>query len=580
MVTKFPHLDGVPAFPSEENPFGATFHRLEPVDHYLEKEQGGLLPPMRPEDSGNMSPRHQRAVADVAEYMNLVFIVKGVSAASFHYREHGVDVETKNGDFAHRPVAAKGQDVKGKSGPSGFIPVDQSQNKIGKYLEENPDLPPEEVAVKKDEIASLQKKVDKLIADEKAIAVKVKTEDGEQEVLADLGGRPYVADYDLLTIGTPKKMRLNADFIPLEATGYGRTTRNDICAKHNLMEAMANADIKAKKVSRRVQNYNPEKVSRSYLTASISHGADVWRPGKGEALLFSEKEPMVAFTPDRQVFYLSSPEMFKAFIETWRKRDYHIPVHKDWGVDIAPEENIDPRIDFKKLNLTRFSSGAKAPKRYKTINRHMKGNLVKRMRWQYHKANRQKEIDSIDDPTKRELAQQILNTQDKALRLKQEDLDIKGYDAKMKEMNKLEWDYQQNYGGRPSPVGREAANHMIVDYLEARALKDERELAIAANRIMDNKYATMIIRAFRSPKEYGQLLLDVQKPVPRKYKCAVLKRAESAMASDKSDKKPDLSNYLDLIGRVEHYQHVGAKGKRARREETRQYFLNNKNLSR
>lgn len=597
-----PKNKGVPL--SAEN--SQKGYLLKATGTYLAEQAAADFP--KEEDrteTGNMLRRHQYAVADVAEAMNVVVMMKGISAASFKYREKGINVLGDDGAFKNHPVAAKESSVQGKTGPSGLVPVDQSLSKIGEYIKENPDLSAAELKEKQDDIAKYQKEVDDILASKMAKAVTVELEDGEKlDVLADVGGRPYVADYDLLTIGTPKELYSFADHMPFKALGYGTTNRHDVAVQHNLMEAIADMEVEAGRVSKRVYNYLSEKVHKSFLTVSVTHGTDATRPeGKGEKLIFNPEEPVVAITPERRMFLLSTENELVDFISDWRGKGYawhengfHIPVHKDWDVEVASEKEI-PKIDVEPMDHERFPLGYDKPafkvsptsdakktvspadverniipsEAEKVLSDYFNENaavhvmkmqsseeermlsyqnLSERTRWKLQYGMQKKEIEKIKNTTQRKLAEKILDVHQKALAAKLEKGDLSVYRTGMNKFTHLERKYQYVYGGRPSPVGREHSNHLLTDYLEARSRKNVRAMGVFANRILDDKHASTVIRVMRPPHEYKTFLQDVQLPLPEKYKSEILKSVEKKYG--KND--PIIAKRIEQAAMVAHFQ--------------------------
>lgn len=516
----------------------------------------GLTGDEMSEVAGNILEHHDEALQEVADKTDVVLFFRPVNKKTAEYKKTGVKL---SGSDKNIPVAAKGMNIKGKSASTGFIHADQSTNKIGEYLAENEGkLSPEEVTEKTAEIVKLQKKVDEQIESGGATVVTVNVDGKDLQVLADPGGRPFVADYDLLTIGRQEKIGLSSDSDGQMAGEFGITSRNDMSTIMNIGMAIERADRKAGYLTERTDNKTAKKLASGYATTMVAHGADDKRPeGTGEKILCSEQDPIEMYIPgeNQKRVVTSNDDLIKSIVDL-QASGYHIPVNPEWGLDIP----VDTQQKVSNLKASEYQPSTQDNE---TASYLEKNNFIKMARWGYQKESLKKEVALIDDDAQRGLAEQILYTQDQVLSTRYADKDENAALAMEKDVESLERAYQEKYtDGRPSPVGREAANHLIMDYLEAKESGNEGDLAIAANRFIDNQHATRTFRKLRPEAEYNAVLSDALKDVPEVYKCDPLKAVEK----DAGGKAVELVDFEREI-RLQQFRGFESKGKTVRLEE-------------
>jgi len=414
---------------------------------------------------------HIKAISKTATAENQIIIFREVGDAAKSFKENGVNIIGKDGVETHSNVASKDMRVKAKSAGkgafAGLIPVNAINSKIGDKLRETKD--PIEVASLLAKIKEADEKTQKAIKSGELKTVTAVIDGKKMEVLADEGGNPFTADYDMLTHTTHNKNKSEDENQLYYNKSFGYTTKSTTSLISSLNTNMAAEDVKSGKITAEEKKLAAGKYKQTKTTTEVAHGADFGNPNP-DILSITPDRPLTVFTPAGDVFEIKSNEEFVGFAKKSSRLGYKLPANKGWGIEF--EEGTVDYVDTKNADKNKDLGFA--------------NNKSAEAFWN-------KELDNLDAEIAKmgKLGEGTKNKSNNVLALNAAKYaviaelngDNKKSDKLWKNLAKLNKRYKNNNEQEISPVGKLMAKRDILAYHQACLDNDPKKIEQAAYNI-------------------------------------------------------------------------------------------------
>ncbi len=431
------------------------------------------------------------AISQVAKEQDQVILFREVNPQSLVWKDEGATI-VKNGQKEHISVASKDMHVPGKSAESGafagLVPRDPMNSKIGSKLRESNDA--NEKREVSENIINTRKKIEDAIASGKVTAVTVEKDGQSMEVLADESGRPYCADYDLLS-NAPHSSRnyLNHQYMDSDM-GYVDTATSSLLFAIN--NKIYETDRQYGYASESDYNLSIDDFNKGFASKMVHHGADAYNP-KADPISITKERPVTAFLPDGSIKVIVSNQELADFYKSQADKGYNLPANDKWRVNF--DKSIQKQVR-KPSDLSKSSHDAVKMNRYITqqsIYSKEKNALEKVI---YNRV--------IDSHKKRFSNVLLLELASIALD-KELNNDKDGAEKFWEKFNKAENNYKSKNNNELSFVAGYVSAHKIIEYQKVLSTGNDLQINTAAAKLFSDENTLRHMKLNMRPSSFKDI---------------------------------------------------------------------------